>query len=154
MGLLNYIFNLFQNSVLNSLGVERSLLEVIQAGDIDRAKEMMQCRDYEVDKALREYDPEAHEVNRRGEVASRQAEVHQRGRAFLPPWPAYYLESHVGRDRQCLSSLFSIPQRYALQLYHSRGQTPCRSRDGMRQGISYLQGEWPSSSEGKGHRPE
>lgn len=65
MGLLNYIFNLFQNSVLNSLGVERSLLEVIQAGDIDRAKEMMQCRDYEVDKALREYDPEAHEVNRR-----------------------------------------------------------------------------------------
>ena len=65
MGLLNYIFNLFQNSVLNSLGVERSLLEVIQAGDIDRAKEMMQCRDYDVDKALREYDPEAHEVNRR-----------------------------------------------------------------------------------------
>ena len=65
MGLLNYIFNLFQNSVLNSLGVERSLLEVVQAGDIDRAKEMMQCRDYEVDKALREYDPEAHEVNRR-----------------------------------------------------------------------------------------
>ena len=62
---MNYIFNLFQDSVLNASGTERMLLEVIQAGDIDRAKEMMQCRDYEVAEALKEYDPEAHEVNRR-----------------------------------------------------------------------------------------
>ena len=65
MGLMNYIFNLFQDSVLNASGTERTLLEAIQAGDIDRAKEMMQCRDYEVAEALKEYDPEAHEVNRR-----------------------------------------------------------------------------------------
>lgn len=62
---MNYIFNLFQDSVLNASGTERMLLEVIQAGDIDRAKEMMQRRDYEVAEALKEYDPEAHEVNRR-----------------------------------------------------------------------------------------
>ena len=62
---MNYIFNLFHDSVLNAAGTERMLLEVIHAGDIDRAKEMMQCRDYEVAEALKEYDPEAHEVNRR-----------------------------------------------------------------------------------------
>lgn len=65
MGLIDYILGLFRDSVLNAAGTERDLLEVIQAGDIDRAKEMMRCRDHEVERALREYDPEAHEVNRR-----------------------------------------------------------------------------------------
>lgn len=63
--ILGSIFQMFQNSVLNSLGVERSLLELIQAADIDQAKALMQDRDLEVREAIKEYNPESHDVNRR-----------------------------------------------------------------------------------------
>ena len=65
MNIINSIFQMFQNSVLNSLGVERSLLELIQAADIDQAKMLMQNRDIEVCQAIKEYNPESHDVNRR-----------------------------------------------------------------------------------------
>ena len=65
MNIINSIFHMFQNSVLNSLGVERSLLELIQAADIDQAKALMQDRDLEVREAIKEYNPESHDVNRR-----------------------------------------------------------------------------------------
>lgn len=65
MNIINSIFQMFQNSVLNSLGVERSLLELIQAADIDQAKALMQNRDIEVCQAIKEYNPESHDVNRR-----------------------------------------------------------------------------------------
>ena len=65
MNIVSSIFQMFQNSVLNSLGVERSLLELIQAADIDQAKTLMQNRDIEVCQAIKEYNPESHDVNRR-----------------------------------------------------------------------------------------
>lgn len=65
MNIVSSIFQMFQNSVLNSLGVERSLLELIQASDIDQAKTLMQNRDIEVCQAIKEYNPESHDVNRR-----------------------------------------------------------------------------------------
>lgn len=65
MNIVSSIFQMFQNSVLNSLGVERSLLELIQAADIDQAKTLMQNRDIEVCQTIKEYNPESHDVNRR-----------------------------------------------------------------------------------------
>lgn len=67
MNIVSSIFQMFQNSVLNSLGVERSLLELIQSADIDQAKTLMQNRDIEVCQAIKEYNPESHEVNRRSD---------------------------------------------------------------------------------------
>lgn len=65
MNLFSYISQMFHNSVLNAIGVERSLLEFINDSDIDRVKELMQNRDWEVSEAIKEYNPESHSVNRR-----------------------------------------------------------------------------------------
>lgn len=52
----------FKNKVLNALGVERDLYRLIADKDIDRAIELMQNRDEEVDNALDEYNPQRHKV--------------------------------------------------------------------------------------------
>ncbi|WP_290101796.1 phage portal protein [Parabacteroides goldsteinii] len=65
---MNYfesLLQLFQNKILNSLGVERDLIQLIKDKDISRAIDLMQCRDEDVDTAIKEYDPALHEVNRR-----------------------------------------------------------------------------------------
>jgi len=66
---LNYIEqlkNMFKNMVLNAVGAERDLYRLINDKDIYRAIDMMQSNDTEVDKAIREYNPQTHEVmNRR-----------------------------------------------------------------------------------------
>lgn len=65
---MNYfesLLQLFQNKILNSLGVERDLMQLIKDKDISRAIDLMQCRDEDVEKAIAEYDPASHEVNKR-----------------------------------------------------------------------------------------
>lgn len=62
---LTRILTLFKNVVLDSIGNKRTFLELLQAGDIDRAVSMMEEHDDEVDNALREYNPQTHEVMRR-----------------------------------------------------------------------------------------
>lgn len=61
----NYVIQSFHNKVLNSIGVERDLLQLIQEGDIGRVMDMMQNRDIEVEKAIREYNPQSHIIKRR-----------------------------------------------------------------------------------------
>lgn len=56
---------LFKNKVLNILGVERDLQELLSDGDVDKAIQMMQDRDEEVDNALNEYIPQRHKVMHR-----------------------------------------------------------------------------------------
>lgn len=51
--------------VLNSSGVERNLYQLIQDGDISTAISLMQNRDIEVDIAIREYNPQTHDVMKR-----------------------------------------------------------------------------------------
>lgn len=66
MNILGNIFNYLQNSIKNGLGVERDLYQLIQDRDISRAKQIFQDRDIEVQEAIKEYDPNEHEVmNRR-----------------------------------------------------------------------------------------
>lgn len=59
---LQQIMTYFRNLALNSTGVERDLYQLIQDGDIDTAIDMMQNRDDEVDSAIKEYNPQTHEV--------------------------------------------------------------------------------------------
>ena len=65
---LNYIqqiLSLFKSKVLAASGAERTIYECIQDGDINAAISIMQDRDDEVDNALREYNPELHDVMKR-----------------------------------------------------------------------------------------
>ena len=62
---LQQIFTLFKNVVLNSVGSKRTFLDLLEARDIPRAVAMMDSHEDEVDMALREYNPQTHEVMRR-----------------------------------------------------------------------------------------
>jgi len=62
---LQQIFSYFRNLALNSMGAERDLYQLIQDGDISTAVNMMQNRDNEVDIAIKEYNPQTHEVMKR-----------------------------------------------------------------------------------------
>lgn len=59
---LQQIMEFFRNLVLNSAGVERSLLQLIQDGDITGAINLMSDNDKDVEQAIKEYNPETHEV--------------------------------------------------------------------------------------------
>lgn len=62
---LQQIKEYFRNLVLNSAGVERSLLELLQDSDVSMAIGIMRDRDKEVDDALKEYNPQTHEIMNR-----------------------------------------------------------------------------------------
>lgn len=57
MGFIDQLFTYFQNKTLNAFGIERSLLELITARDIDQAMSLMENHDAEAMKAIREYNP-------------------------------------------------------------------------------------------------
>ena len=57
MNYIDAIFQVFQNKILNSLGVERDFVSLIKDRDISRAMSMMQCRDKDVSQAILEYNP-------------------------------------------------------------------------------------------------
>lgn len=59
---LQQIMTYFRNLALNSVGAERDLYQLIQDGDIDTVINMMQNRDDEVDNAIKEYNPQTHDV--------------------------------------------------------------------------------------------
>ncbi|MFM9587387.1 hypothetical protein, partial [Streptomyces caniscabiei] len=59
---LQQILTYFRNLTLNSFGVNRSLYQLLQDKDISRALEMLQNRDDEVDEAIKEYNPQTHDV--------------------------------------------------------------------------------------------
>lgn len=65
MNLIEQIITLFKSKVLDAGGAEKSVYEYLQEGKVLKAVSMMQDRDDEVDNALREYNPELHEVMRR-----------------------------------------------------------------------------------------
>lgn len=72
-GYLQQIYQFFKNKALNAAGAERTLLELIQDNDIARAIELMQDRDKEVDEALKEYNPQTHEVMNRPNKSRKNA---------------------------------------------------------------------------------
>ena len=65
MNYIEAIFNLLRNKTLNSLGVERDLMRLIQDRDISQVISLLQDRDIDVNEAIAEYNPEFHKVNSR-----------------------------------------------------------------------------------------
>lgn len=62
MGFVDDLFNLIRNKYLNAAGTERDLLTLINDRDISQARSLMQNRDEEVIKAMREYDADLHPI--------------------------------------------------------------------------------------------
>lgn len=62
---LQQILTYFRNLTLNASGVSRDLYQLLQDKDINRALDMLQNRDDEVDQAIKEYNPQTHDVMKR-----------------------------------------------------------------------------------------
>lgn len=62
MSLITSFFEFAKNLTLNGLGVERDLMQLIADKDIGQVKTMFQDRDSEVALAIKEYNPETHDV--------------------------------------------------------------------------------------------
>lgn len=62
---LSKIFNTFKNMTLNAEGADKELNALIAKKDIWKAISLMENNDTEIDKAIREYNPQTHEVMKR-----------------------------------------------------------------------------------------
>lgn len=62
MNIIDLIKSLFKSKVLTANGAEKTIYEYIQDGNIPKAISLMQDRDDEVDNAIKEYNPELHNV--------------------------------------------------------------------------------------------
>lgn len=77
MNFIEAIFNIFRNKVLNSMGVERDLIKLIQDKDISRVQSMMQNRDSFVSDAIKEYNPNTHDVMKRPDKPRKGKELYK-----------------------------------------------------------------------------
>lgn len=65
MSALNDIYTIIRNSTLNSLGVQRTLEELLADKDIGKVKSILQNRDSIVEEAIKQYQPSQHNILRR-----------------------------------------------------------------------------------------
>lgn len=65
MNFIEQIITFFKGKVLNASGAEKSIYEYLQDGKVLKAVSLMQDRDEEVDNAIKEYNPELHDVMKR-----------------------------------------------------------------------------------------
>lgn len=77
MNFVEAIFNLLRNKTLNSLGVERDLMKLIQDKDISQVQTLLQNRDMDVIEAIEEYNPETHKVNKRKDKLRKNKEPYK-----------------------------------------------------------------------------
>lgn len=72
---LQHIQLFFKNLVLGSSGAQRNIYELMETGSVSRVLAMMDDREEDIDKALKEYNPQLHEVmNRRNKYREDKSE--------------------------------------------------------------------------------
>lgn len=62
MSLITSVFNVSKNLFLNGIGASRDLEQLLKDKDVDKALEMFENNDEQVAEAIKQYDPEQHEV--------------------------------------------------------------------------------------------
>lgn len=77
MNFVESVFNLLRNKTLNSLGVERDLMKLIEDKDISQVQTLLQNRDMDVIEAIEEYNPETHKVNKRKDKQRKNKEPYK-----------------------------------------------------------------------------
>ncbi|GHT02066.1 hypothetical protein AGMMS49525_04800 [Bacteroidia bacterium] len=65
MEIVDKLVGLFKNAYMNGAGVDRDLYQLIADKDISRAQQLFQDRDIDVSEAIKEYNPETHEIMHR-----------------------------------------------------------------------------------------
>lgn len=65
INVIHQLHTYFKNLTLNAIGVKRNVLELLEDGDVGEAIARMQTHDTEVDNAIKEYNPETHDVRYR-----------------------------------------------------------------------------------------
>lgn len=65
MTLVSDIYTVIRNHILNSLGVERDLEQLLADKDIGKVKSLLQNRDSEVEVAISQYNPAGHAIHRK-----------------------------------------------------------------------------------------
>lgn len=71
---IQQIKEFFKNKVLNSLGVERDIYQLLADKDVTKAIDLMQDSDEEVDKAISEYNVQTHKVMARPNKSRKNAD--------------------------------------------------------------------------------
>ena len=69
MTLISDIYTIIRNSTLNSMGVERTLEQLLEDKDIGKVKDILQNRDAIVEEAIKQYLPSQHAIHRRMDKA-------------------------------------------------------------------------------------
>ena len=116
MGFIDHLFTYFQNKTLNAFGIERSLLELITARDIDQAMSLMENHDAEAMKAIREYNPEFHAVMKRldkvrkGQESYRTEKLPRTRQRYINEVELFFL---LGNPIKCLTNR-AIPKHSQL----------------------------------------
>lgn len=67
--MINDLYTIIRNSTLNSLGVERTVEELLADKDIGKLKDILQNRDAIVEAAIKQYMPSQHAIHRRMDKA-------------------------------------------------------------------------------------
>lgn len=62
---LSHIQMLFKNMLLNSIGTQKTIYEYLDKKEVSKAIAMLANRDADIDKALKEYNPQLHDVMHR-----------------------------------------------------------------------------------------
>ena len=65
LNVVQQINTLFKNLKLSSSGTRKSIYDYLEKGNVDKAVSIMVNRDSDIDKALKEYNPQLHEVMKR-----------------------------------------------------------------------------------------
>lgn len=69
MNAIKDIYTVIRNATLNSMGVERTLEQLLADKDIGRVKEILQNRDAIVEEAIKQYLPSQHRIHQRMDKA-------------------------------------------------------------------------------------
>jgi hypothetical protein len=69
MSAITDIYTIIRNATLNSMGVERTLEELLADKDIGRVKNILQNRDSIVEEAIKQYQSSQHSIHRRMDKA-------------------------------------------------------------------------------------
>ena len=95
--ILNYIVDIFRGQSMNNSEVTKDLITLIQDKDISQAMEMFQNRDLEVLEAIKEYDPNLHDVMsrpnklRKGREPYKTEKLPRRWQAYINEVALFYL---------------------------------------------------------------
>lgn len=92
MAIIDNIYTYLKNSVLNGVGVERDFLKLIKDKDVEQIQSSMQNFDEKIQAAIKEYNPDTHEVMSRVDKPRKGGREPYKVQKLPRGWQAYINE--------------------------------------------------------------